>query len=67
MVKSAADVGNTFSVNCSEGGIIDANRFTVKYQWYKDKHPLPGESHSALHFRALALSDFGGYTCVKFL
>ena len=66
----AADIGHSFSINCTvtvRGIVNTSDSLTIAYQWYKDKHSLPGARVSMLNFGALTLSDSGSYVCEVFI
>ena len=62
-VQSAADVGRTFSMNCTIVGINKSDSLYITYQWYKDKQLLQGATAATLYFNGLTFSDVGGYMC----
>lgn len=61
--QSAADVGHSFSMNCTVAGISDSSSLSTAHQWYKEKHSIQGATLPTLYFSALTLSDIGSYVC----
>ena len=68
--EKAADIGHSFSINCTvtvTGIVNNSDSLTLMYQWYKDKRSLPGTRVSMLKFGALTPSDSGSYVCEVFI
>ena len=62
-VQSAADVGHTFSMNCTIVGINDSDSLYITYQWYEDKQLLQCSRAATLYFSTITFSDIGSYVC----
>ena len=62
-VQSTADVGHSFTLNCTIVGINDSDSLLITYQWYKDQQLLQNARAPTLFLSALTLLDIGGYVC----
>lgn len=52
--------GDAVTLQCSA---LDPTGSDLSFQWFKDDHPIPGQSSFALVFDAVEQSDAGTYTC----